>query len=122
MFTWLQIRPRPNFSLAASGRARALVSEQRRLRRPTLAQSFVSTPEAKDNLSHLYKGMRLPPLSKHIESQMRKQRFCENVLLAAPLPESAAKQISKSQESTESTETLQNKSCLDLFAKQGLYL
>ena len=64
--------------------------------------------------------MRLPPLSEHIEFPRREQRFCENVLLAAHLSESAAKQISKSQESTESTETLQNKTFLDMVATKGL--
>ena len=80
-----------------TGRARALASEQRRLRRPTLAQSFVSAPETRNDLSHLYKGMRLPPLSEHIEFPLHEQRFCENVLPTRPLRgvtrQSAAEQI-----------------------------
>ena len=62
--------------------------------------------------------MRLPPLSEHIEFHWREQRFCENVLLASPLLQSAAKQISKSQESIESIETLQNKTVWNMFAQK----
>ena len=67
-----------------SGRALALNGAACRLRRPQSTQS--SSPLLTTNdLSHLYKGMRLRPLSEHIEFQWREQRFCENVLLAAPL-------------------------------------
>ena len=102
-----------------SGRARALAWAACRFRSPTLAQNFVSAPEARNYLSHLYKGMRLPPLSEHIEFPTPQQRFCENVLLARPLLQSAATQISKSQESTESTETLQNTHCWTLLPQKA---
>ena len=38
---------------------------------------------ARDDLSHLYRGMRLPPLSEHSKFPGREQRFCANVLGAA---------------------------------------
>ena len=46
--------------------------------RHTLAQRLlVPPPKANHELSHLYRGMRLPPLRQHNEFHRREHRFCE---------------------------------------------
>ena len=61
-----------------SGRARALAGVACRLRfSSTQSSSLLRT---KNDLSHLYRGRRLPPLSGHIKFPRREQHFCENVL------------------------------------------
>ena len=67
-----------------SGRALALAGAACRLRRHSCTQSS-SLLQARYDLSHLYRGMRLPHLSEHIKFPRREQRVCENVLLARGL-------------------------------------
>ena len=92
------------------------------MRRPTLAQSFVSAPETRNDLSHLYKGMRLHPLPEHIEFPKREQRFCENVLLAPTVYGLHGNRRLNKFVYRENTETLQNKPLFDIFAKNKFYL
>ena len=66
--------------------------------------------------------MRLRPLSEHIEFLRRERRFGENVLLALAVRVSAAEAPRSEAEHRQSTETLQNKTLLDLIATKCIYL
>ena len=82
----------------------------------------LSPSSRSDDLSHLYRGMRLPTPRQRNAFPRREQRFCEHVFLVAPLSESAGKQISTCQQSTESTGTLQNKTFSNCFDTLNQYL
>ena len=67
-----------------SGRARASAGAACRLRCYSSTQSSFLL-RARDDLSHLYRGMRLPPLSEHIKFHGREQRLNQHMLgTAAP--------------------------------------